>query len=244
MDYNLVRKKEVSSTNSYLSDMLKADAGTYDTVLTADFQTDGRGQGKHGWDSNRGENILLSWLIYPEFLSASNQFQISKAVSLAICDHLGCYIGNTYIKWPNDILIGTRKIAGILIENSLVQDRIQRSIVGIGMNVNQHAFPDYPLKATSIFLETGREQDIEREFRKLIKALYIRYWQLRDGRFEEIDRNYLELLFRYRQPSIFEASGKTFEGEIRGVNEFGQLNVAVKGKIRTYNFQEIKLVMH
>jgi BirA family biotin operon repressor/biotin-[acetyl-CoA-carboxylase] ligase len=210
----------------------------------ADYQTDGRGQGDHGWESAPGENILMSWLIRPAFLSVKDQFMLSKVVSLAIIDHLDKYLGNTYIKWPNDILAGTKKIAGILIEHSIMQDRISHSIAGIGLNLNQVQFPSFQVPATSLHIETGREFDMEKHCRKLIKALYFRFEQLRAGNREVLNRDYLEHLFRYRQRSLFRKEGQYFEGSIVGINDFGQLRVNVSGENRTFNFQEIQQVFN
>ena len=244
MEYDLIRKGHVSSTNSYLASMNSEDPFERDTVLIADYQTDGRGQGGHGWEANAGENILMSWLIHPELLSASEQFMISKVVSLSICDHLNDFIGNTYIKWPNDILTGNRKIAGILIEHSVMKNRIAHSIIGIGLNINQKEFPTYPLPPSSLYLETGRRHDIEKQFRKLLKALYRRYNQLRSGDLDNLNREYLEHLIRYLQHALFESDGKQFDGVILGVDAYGQLLVEVAGKTRTFNFQEIRLMLH
>ncbi|MBN2697526.1 MAG: biotin--[acetyl-CoA-carboxylase] ligase [Bacteroidales bacterium] len=243
MDYNLIYRREVTSTNSELLKLVKENPGVGETVLAAEYQTDGRGQGSHGWDSGRGENILFSWLVYPEFLSASEQFRISKAVSLALCDYLSNYIGNLSVKWPNDILAGSRKIAGILIENSIMQQTIQYSVIGVGLNLRQEFFPEYPLTATSLFLETGRKLNVERQTRRVLRFLYNRYEQLRDGKDERIDRDYIEKLFRYGQPSLFEAGNRQFEGTIVGVNAYGQLEVSVSGIIRSFDFREINLLL-
>ena len=186
----------------------------------------------------------MSWLIHPAFLSVTDQFMISKVVSLAIIDHLNNYIGNTYIKWPNDILVGTKKIAGILIEHSIMQNRISHSIAGIGLNINQAHFPAFPVPATSLYIETGREFDLEKHLRKLIKSLYLRFDQLRTGSREVLNRDYLEHLFRYRQRSLFKTGEQYFEGAIDGINEFGQLRVSVSGEFRVFNFQEIQQVFN
>lgn len=244
MEYKLIRKEQVSSTNSYLSELIRNRDASGDIVIVSDYQTVGRGQGNHGWESDQGENILLSWLIRPEFLSASEQFMISKVVSLALIDHLEAYVGNSYIKWPNDILIGTRKIAGILIEHTVMGNNILHSIAGIGLNINQSVFPDFPAPATSLYNETGRQYELEKQMRKLIKALYKRYRQLIDGRSDLIDNDYLEHLFRYRKRGAFKAGKNRFEATVEGVNEFGQLLLKESGGINSYNFGEVQLLFN
>jgi BirA family biotin operon repressor/biotin-[acetyl-CoA-carboxylase] ligase len=88
-------------------------------VCWADFQTAGRGCGTNTWESERGKNLLFSILIHPTDLPANRQFVVSMAVSLAICEALGQYIGDLSIKWPNDIYWRNGKICGMLIENTL-----------------------------------------------------------------------------------------------------------------------------
>lgn len=95
----------------------------------------------------------MSWIVYPAFLSVQDQFQLSKAVSLAITDFLSLFSIEAEIKWPNDILCSGSKICGILIENSIMGDELRHSIVGIGLNVRQEVFPEFPWKATSMYLE-------------------------------------------------------------------------------------------
>ena len=97
---------------------------------------------------------------------------------------------------------------------------------------------------TSLFLETGRRYDLDKQIRKLVKSLYKRYHQLRNGKGAETDRDYLDLLYRYRQRSLFEAGGEQFEGMIHGINAYGQLEVSVSGGIRTFNFREIQLILN
>lgn len=244
MEYKLIRKDQVSSTNSYLSELVRNGNAPGDIVIVSDYQTVGRGQGSHGWESEQGENILLSWLIRPAFLSASEQFLISKVVSLALIDHLEAYVGNSYIKWPNDILVGTKKIAGILIEHTIIGNNILHSVAGIGLNINQPVFPEFPVPATSLYNETGRQYDLEKQMRKLIKALYKRYRQLMEGRSDLIDNDYLEHLFRYRQRGVFEAGKNRFEATVEGVNEYGQLLLKDSGGVNSYNFGEVQLLFN
>lgn len=244
MDYNLIRKEQVSSTNSYLSDLIKQGNASCDTIVIADYQTDGRGQEDNGWESKRGENLLLSWLIRPAVLSASEQFMISKVVSLALIDHLDAYVGNACIKWPNDILIGNRKIAGILIEHTILGNSILHSVAGIGLNINQADFPSFHVPATSLYKETGRQYDLEKQMRKLIRALYNRLSQLQEGQSTLLDNDYVEHLFRYRQRVVFKSGKNHFEATVEGINEFGQLLLKESGRTRSYNFGEVQLLIH
>ena len=109
-------------------------------VVWAEYQTAGRGCGTNQWESERGKNLTFSILIHPKDLPATQQFHISMAISLAICEALEQYIGDVSIKWPNDIYWRNGKIGGILIENTLKGSIIMESIIGVGLNVNQRIF--------------------------------------------------------------------------------------------------------
>src|SRR5208337_1013284 len=113
---------ELLSTNSYLTSL---PADTHEgTIVTAGYQTKGRGQGENTWVSEKNKNLIFSILLKPHFLKASSQFYLSKAISLALADFVSLFIDNVFIKWPNDIYAGNKKIGGILIENVLEEQYI------------------------------------------------------------------------------------------------------------------------
>ena len=134
-------------------------------VVVADYQTAGRGCGTNRWESERGKNLLFSVMLHPENVPANRQFQISRAISLAIVDALGEWVGDLSIKWPNDIYWRNGKLAGILIENSLQGSMIRDSIIGVGLNVNQRAFHSDAPNPVSMYQLTGQETDIGRDFK-------------------------------------------------------------------------------
>ena len=132
------------------------------TVISADFQTDGRGQYGKLWHSEARANLLLSVLLRPAFLKPTDSFLLNIAASVSVCQLLEKYLpermDDIRIKWPNDVLVKNRKICGLLIQNSFYKDRIQHSVVGLGLNVNQTDFgPDsYNAAPTSMAIE-GRD---------------------------------------------------------------------------------------
>ena len=145
-----IKLNDVSSTNSYISTLLSQESAIDPIVVLADYQESGKGQGNHTWHSNRGENLLMSLLLFPAFLSASSQFCLSMVASLAITDTLDSLGIAAKIKWPNDILTKNGKIAGILIEHGISGKTISHSIIGIGLNLNQHAFPEFPVPSQPV----------------------------------------------------------------------------------------------
>ena len=133
----LIHLEETDSTNKYLNELCNKQCVEELTTITADFQTSGRGQRGNSWESEAGQNLMFSFVLYPTFLKARRQFLLSQIISLAIKEELERYVSNISIKWPNDIYWKDKKICGMLIENDLTGVHISRSITGIGINVNQ-----------------------------------------------------------------------------------------------------------
>lgn len=146
-----------ASTNAEIS----RDA-PHGTALMALTQTAGRGQRGNTWEAEPHRNITLSLMLRPEALPAARQFEISEAVALGVADLLDeLGIEGVAVKWPNDVYVADRKIAGILIENAIGPGAmISRSIAGIGLNVNQTEFRSPAPNPVSVKQLTGREYDL------------------------------------------------------------------------------------
>jgi BirA family biotin operon repressor/biotin-[acetyl-CoA-carboxylase] ligase len=240
----IIHLSSVHSTNTYLAGELKKASLPQELAVIADYQEGGKGQGGNRWYSPPGKNLLMSILLFPAFLSASSQFHLSRVVSLALVDTLKGYGQSPVIKWPNDILAGGKKIAGILIENGIVGTGISHTIMGIGLNLNQQEFPEYPLPATSLLLETGKQREPLEVAERLLDAIMARYGQLESGSAALLEREYLEHLYSLDRPGEFLAEGERFRGIIRGVNHFGELLVEREGETRSYGFQDISFTIH
>ena len=236
-----IKHDNLTSTSSFISDLLKHQALEEGTVVITDYQDAGRGLGEHSWQSNRGENLLMSLLLYPAFLSASRQFHLSRVASLALCDVLEILGIDAEIKWPNDILTGKGKIAGILIEHSVTAGTISRTIIGLGLNLNQTVFPSFQVPASSVCLETGKVSDLAGAGELVETCLMSRYHALKSGRTEQLEKEYLERLYRAGVPIVFKTGEEVFEGAIAGVNDFGELMVEHKGEIRTFGYGAISM---
>jgi len=239
-----IKHDSLPSTNSFLSDFLRQEVLEEGTVVIADYQDAGRGLGEHSWQSNRGENLLMSLLLLPAFLSASRQFYLSRVASLAICDTLEDLGLAVAIKWPNDILTEKGKIAGILIEHGIAGKSISHTVIGLGLNLNQTVFPGFEVPATSLALEIVRQVDVT-EIGELVEStLMSRYQELKDGAFESLEKRYMEKLFKAGVPSVFKVGEELMEGTIRGVNDFGELLVECKGDIRSYGHGSISMELN
>ncbi len=134
---------ECASTSAVLAGMEDAATGT---VTATHCQTAGRGQRGNSWEAEPGKNLTFSMLLRPRNIPAARQFELSMLVALETADTVRELLSvvpeppSVAVKWPNDIYAGDRKIAGLLIENTLSGSAIERSIVGIGLNVNQKVF--------------------------------------------------------------------------------------------------------
>lgn len=148
----------VGSTNAYLREQPERVGPM--TMVCAREQTEGRGQRGNSWESEPGKNLTFSFYISNPGVKASAQFSISEAVALGIAGALSEFDVQTKVKWPNDIYAGERKICGILIENSILGEAISKSVVGIGINVNQTEFRSDAPNPVSMAMILGKMLDL------------------------------------------------------------------------------------
>jgi BirA family biotin operon repressor/biotin-[acetyl-CoA-carboxylase] ligase len=231
------------STNTVAQQLQRENRASEGCTVVTGHQTAGRGQRGNQWEAAANENLTLSVVWQPTFLAATEQFLLSQAVALAALDWARRWLGasgedSLRVKWPNDLYVGNQKLGGILIENTLSGSKIQYSIVGIGLNVNQQNFA-VPT-ATSLSLLTGRQYDLAGAAARLLECLEARYLQLRAGRVGQLRQDYLAALYRYRQPHLFLIDGQQVTGEIVGVEEDGRLAVQLPAGVRLFGMQEIR----
>lgn len=242
MGQKLIYVPECHSTNSALSDLLDHADLPEGTTFVTSHQTRGRGQRGNSWESGQGENLTFSVLLRPRFLAAMDQFRLNMAVALAIVDALDTLVpDNLALKWPNDIMVGSRKVGGVLIENQSQGQQLSVSVIGIGLNVNQ---PEMTVPgATSLINVVGSELDLNDLYQHLLTHLETRYIELRAGGFELLHAQYVERLYRYQVQQDFESNGNLFQGTIVDVDESGRLCVKVNDSIRKYSLKEIRMVL-
>jgi len=241
--YEIIRLSETSSTNLHASALLSDKKIKNPSIIVADYQTAGRGQGKNSWESDPGRNLLLSIIQFPEKTKASDQFYLSKVTSIALTETIQDIVRPVNIKWPNDIIYRDRKIAGILIENSVENDRIKSTIIGVGINVNQEAFSEFPFRATSLLMLTHKETPIEELLEKFIMKFDYWYQLMESYEFDLINREYFRNLFGFQRTLTFRSGDKEFEAEFIDVESDGELILQLMdGKRRRYGFKEVELI--
>ncbi len=243
---NIVKLQSVDSTNNWLKAYLSKSAPVAEgTVIMAEEQFAGRGQAGNTWISRPGENLTISILLKPGFLQPGEQFQLNKAVSLAVSDVLKRYLPDAVrIKWPNDLYAGDQKLGGILIENILQGNRIKHAIIGIGLNINQLEFDKSLKNVTSLRKILHIHYDISSILTEICAAIEARYLQLRAGRSKLQDKDYLEMLYAFNREQLFETEGITITGIIRGVTPAGRLiiDTPVSDNL-SFGFKEIKFII-
>lgn len=241
--YKFINLDEINSTNIYAASLLSEKKKVCNTIVSAKYQNQGKGHGATKWQSEYGKNILCSIIICPDFVKAFDQFRISKIVSLALRDTLKKLGLESQIKWPNDILVNKRKIAGILIENVLQSDFIPYSILGIGLNLNQEKFAEDLPDATSVYRESSIIHPVEKTIPILLDNFDYWYNQLESGNVDDIDKEYLMHLYGLNIFLPFKKENITFDGMITGVNEAGELYIRRRdGKILKVYFKEVEFL--
>lgn len=166
------------------------------SVVAVRCQTAGRGQGTNIWESAPGENLTFTVVLKDLDILPKEQSAISQITALAIVELLERQGIEAQIKLPNDIYVGTKKICGILIENSLCSNRIQWSIIGIGINVNQTIFPTSLPNPTSVALERScAELDLDLLLSSF-HEIYSRYYSEFIISSDETKLNKLDQLFQ------------------------------------------------
>jgi BirA family transcriptional regulator, biotin operon repressor / biotin---[acetyl-CoA-carboxylase] ligase len=252
------------------------------TVVIAKQQLQGRGQRGASWESEPNKNLTLSILLQPTFLRTEDQFQLNKAVSLGVAEFIsspliplsprrgGVRSGTLLwgesgergdvvsIKWPNDIYIGNKKIAGILIENSVSGNKLQQSIIGIGININQEKFSAELPNPTSLKLIRGKEFDLKECLEELCSCIERRYLQLRNphsspelrsqpslsARLSQgeggIDADYLKNLYRFGEWANYKYKGDALKAKIIKVTKVGKLVLEIEnGEKLECDFKEL-----
>jgi BirA family biotin operon repressor/biotin-[acetyl-CoA-carboxylase] ligase len=236
----IVHLDSVDSTNNYAATQLLTKRLNEGTVFVANCQHNGRGQASSVWESETGMNLTFSIVLYPQSVEAANQFLISKAVSLGVSDFLVSKVPEVSVKWPNDIYVGDKKIAGILIETSVLGGRISHAIVGIGLNVNQEMFLSDAPNPVSLRNLTGETYLLDEMLMQLCMSIESRYKQLLQEEIAQLDRDYENMLYRRGIPAKYSADGSEFAGVISGVGPYGKLVIEIApGKHRSFMFKEV-----
>lgn len=243
-----IHLKETTSTLTYIRELLKEQVLEDGFTVYTDFQTSGRGQKGNSWESQEGLNLLFSTVSYPSDLKANKQFIISQLISIAItdilCEEINDENNNISIKWPNDIYWQEKKLAGILIENNITDNKVSQCILGVGINLNQETFKSDAPNPISLKQITGKTYDIEKTLQKIVDKIYFYHKQIESSEgLEEIKSIYKNRLFRRTGKHLFNDNEQTFLAEIVDIEDSGILVLRTQtNEVRKYAFKEIKYI--
>ena len=240
----IIKLDATDSTNSFLKGLLLSSPLEDYTTVVALKQLQGRGQMGTVWQSEEGKNLTFSVLKIFDVLSVEQQFALNIGVSMAVVDVMKeLTIPNVKVKWPNDIMSGSSKICGILIENILKGPMVGHAIIGIGLNVNQTEFGDLG-KASSLKLVSGRTFHLDELLDRILDRLRFHLDHIEEKTVTQLLPAYEKLLFRKDKPSTFtDENGEKFMGFIRKVSPMGKLILELEDQIfREFDLKEVTLL--
>lgn len=250
MDFTFLHIETVDSTNAYLQ-RLQGTSEINGFVVSADEQTAGKGMGSNSWESANGMNLTFSVAFNMSWLPATEQFMLSQLVPLAILEVLDQHLPKERlkVKWPNDIYYDGHKLGGILINSTIKGDHLSESIIGIGLNVNQMKFMEWPTHPISMKMISGKDYDLEilldeivRHLGQLIEEAHcLSHDKLQIRNF--INNRYYDRLFCYHEWADYEIGNHTYRLFITGIDPFGHLQLIDDGQhMHTYDLKEIRFV--
>ena len=241
--FNIIKLNAIGSTNDWLKNKLQSGNCHDGDIVWTMNQTKGRGQHSNVWSSDSQKNITFSVFKRCSELNSDDSFLINCAVTLAIIETLEKFkIPNLKIKWPNDILSANNKIGGVLIENIIKGKKLNASIIGIGINVNQKSFIDLP-SAGSMFLQTNKKYDLKKVFDELLDTHDLFFDLLKKPDKVQLLSSFEKSMYKKGEWCQFKTNGSKFLGRIIGVSDHGLLTVEKKSKkVIQYSNGGVKMI--
>ncbi|RKQ37641.1 biotin--[acetyl-CoA-carboxylase] ligase [Oceanobacillus halophilus] len=221
----IIHHESIASTQTIAHDEARNNAPG-GTIIIADEQTKGRGRIARNWDSSKGKGIWLSMILRPE-IQPHHAPQLTLLTATVLADVLSNYVDiNPKIKWPNDILMNNKKMAGILTEMQAEQDQIWYVIIGIGLNVN-HSIDDLPegLRniATSIKMETSKEWLLKDLIQEILVTFERTYEDYLENGFSEIKQKWEGYGFKIGQEIAIKTLKEEWKAPFLGITDDGAL---------------------
>lgn len=239
----VIKLDAIDSTNDFLKGLSNQEVLENFTVVTAENQTNGKGQMGNSWQSEVGKNLIMSVLVKGFIASVNEVFNLNCVVSISIVQALEeMNIPKLSVKWPNDIMSDNKKIGGVLIENTIKSDKTISSVVGLGLNINQTNFDLLP-NASSLKVIHNSDFDKEKILSSIIEKMKnnINLWNLDSNL---IWSNYTNKLFKKEiVMSFIDKKGVSFLGIIKGVSSIGKLQIELENRsIAEFDFKEIQMI--
>lgn len=234
---NHIQLDDISSTNLYLRKLIKDKSINENILVSTNYQEKGRGQRSNIWESEKNMNILISFL-YVHTTNNYDLFKFNMLISLAIYDFLSKYFKTGLkIKWPNDLMINNKKIAGVLVQN--IESNF-KSIIGVGININQKEFKNFSPQATSFSNELNKEFNrnaLILELMNNFENYLINYFQ-----FNDLKNSYMLKIYKFKQQTNFLNNLKEFKGEIVNFNSSGEIIIKSGDEFLSFKNGEVKMI--
>lgn len=242
-EWHIIKLQQTTSTNWYIDTLDNNKPLPEGTVVTTHTQSAGRGQRGNSWEAAPGENLTFSYLLRPQFIAPQKQFILSQAAALAVVDVLSRYSDGFSVKWPNDIYHNNDKIAGILIENNITAHYISRSIIGIGLNINQQHFISNAPNPISLAQITGETYNTDDILTEILQATAMRYLMCFSDQ-SALQADYLNALYRKDGLHAYCDKNGFFKAFIETVLPDGHLILRDSdGASRKYAFKEVAFIL-
>ncbi|MEZ5053546.1 MAG: biotin--[acetyl-CoA-carboxylase] ligase [Chitinophagales bacterium] len=246
----LIHLPTVDSTNNYAKAYIAKNSPIDGTVILADEQFAGRGQVGNTWIAESHKNLTFSIIYKTDFLLASEQFWLNKAISIGIAVATSKFIQNKIphqpnriaVKWPNDIFYDANKMAGILIENTIQGLHLKYSIIGIGFNINQTYFPEN-IRATSLHTSMDSHIDKYEFLEQLLSSIEKYLLLLKNKHFETLKQLYTNFLYQYNCWADYQKGDSCFKGKILDVDAMGYLQMETANGMEQFGFKEIRFIV-
>jgi len=235
---NHIKLNTINSTNEFLENLINSSKLDHNIIVSTSFQENGIGQFGKSWESEKNKNLLTSILINHES-NIKDNFKFNISISIAICNFLEKYFNSRVkIKWPNDIMIDDKKIAGVLIKN--LQSN-SKSIIGIGLNINQVDFNLYTPEATSFKKEKKIKFNVDKLFNELLNSIEYSYNNFKNDL--NLKDEFLKKLYKFNVQTKFKFNKSLILATITDVSDNGELvTIDEHGKIRKFKNGEIKFL--
>ncbi|WP_276503034.1 biotin--[acetyl-CoA-carboxylase] ligase [Terrimonas pollutisoli] len=229
-----IELSSIDSTNNYALTQIHEGLARHGMAFFAHEQVAGKGQRNKSWTTEKETSLIISIVLDPSPLQLAQQFQLSACVAASACEFLDKYDGRkTCIKWPNDLYWHDRKAGGILIENVIGSGKTgtngipvwRWAVVGVGININQVAFPPELRNPISLKQLTGKEFNTVELAKEFCTVFNKNFQHLVQGGFADIYNFYIEHLYQKNRLVKLKKGSRVFEATIKTVTPGGRLVV-------------------
>lgn len=239
----ILKLENIDSTNNYAAKLLENNKISETTLIYTLSQTKGRGQSTNSWHSEDNKNLLLSLILFPDYVFEQH-FELSMIISIAVINYLNKKNINAKIKWPNDIYVDNHKIAGILIENTIFGNKIKHTIVGIGLNLNQTSFPIEIPNPISLKNINSINYNIDHEVKYLANSILFDFDYYKLNKCSNLKDNYINKLYRFNEFHNYRIANLNKKASIIDVELDGHLVIKFLDDTQEkYYYKEIEYII-